>query len=72
LARRRLHSSARCQDSPGIDLVDLRLQLRIFLGLGREQLPSQGGQALISLDALYKSLDALYKSLDALYKPCSL
>jgi hypothetical protein len=24
----------------GIDLVDLRLQLRIFLGLGREQLPS--------------------------------
>src|SRR5271166_5161858 len=36
---------------PGIDLVDLRLQLRIFLGLGREQLPSQGGQALIGLDA---------------------
>src|SRR5271165_4138777 len=37
---------------PGIDLVDLRLQLRIFLGLGGEQLPSQGGQALIGLDAL--------------------
>src|SRR5215213_11423485 len=35
-----------------IDLVDLRLQLRIFLGLGREQLPSQAGQARISLDAL--------------------
>src|SRR5271166_794480 len=40
------------RDEPGIDLVDLRLQLRIFPGLGREQLPSQGGQALIGLDAL--------------------
>ncbi len=39
-------------DKPGIDLVDLRLQLCIFLGLGREQLPSQGGQALIGLDTL--------------------
>src|SRR3954453_5035903 len=36
----------------GIDLVDLRLQLRIFLGQGREQLPSQGRQALVVLDAL--------------------
>src|SRR3954469_16930271 len=36
----------------GIDLIDLRLQLRIFLGQSREQLPSQGRQALIGLDAL--------------------
>src|SRR5665811_314138 len=42
---------------PGIDFVDLRLQLRIFLGLGREQLPSQGGQALIGLDALEQRIE---------------
>src|SRR3954451_13948582 len=36
----------------GIDLVDLCLQLRIFLGQSREQLPSQARQALIGLDAL--------------------
>ena len=36
----------------GIELVDLRLQLRIFLGLNGAHLSSQGGQALIGLDAL--------------------
>jgi hypothetical protein len=35
----------------GIDVVDLRLQLLVFLGLNREQLSSQGWQALVSLDA---------------------
>ena len=30
-------------DQPGVDLVDLRLKLCIFLGLGREQLPSARG-----------------------------
>jgi hypothetical protein len=33
-----------------LDLVDLRLQLRIFLGLDGEQFPSQDGQVLIGLD----------------------
>jgi hypothetical protein len=42
---------------PGIDLLDLRLQLRIFLGLGREQLSSQGRQALIGLDALEQRIE---------------
>ena len=36
----------------GVDFSDLRLQLRIFFSLGREQLASQDGQALISLDAI--------------------
>ena len=36
----------------GIDLVDLRLQLLAVLGLSSKQLPSQGGQAFIGLDAL--------------------
>jgi hypothetical protein len=35
-----------------IDLIDLGLQLPILLGLGREQIPSQGWEALVSLKAL--------------------
>src|SRR3954464_9851604 len=41
----------------GINLVDLCLQLRIFIGLGREQLPSQARQALIGLDALEQRIE---------------
>src|SRR3954452_12133529 len=41
----------------GIDLVDLRLQLRIFLGQSRDQLPSQGGQTLIDADALEQRIE---------------
>src|SRR4051794_35101349 len=41
----------------GIDLVDLRLQLCIFLGQSREQLPSQGGQALIDADTLKQRIE---------------
>ncbi len=36
----------------GVDFVNLRLQPRIFCSLGREQLPSKGGHALISLNTL--------------------
>jgi hypothetical protein len=37
----------------GVDLVDLRLQLHIFIGLHGEQFPCQGGQeALTGFDAL--------------------
>jgi hypothetical protein len=43
-------------DQSGIDLFDLRLQLRIFIGLGRKQLPSQGRQVLIGLDALKQTI----------------
>ena len=41
----------------GVDLVELRLQLRIFFGLDREQLARQGGQRLIGLNALEQRLD---------------
>jgi hypothetical protein len=42
----------------GVNLVDLCLQLRIFLGQDREQLPSQGRQALISLDAIEQLIES--------------
>src|SRR6266478_3529169 len=34
-----------------LDLIDLRLQLRIFLGVSREELSSQAGEAFIGLNA---------------------
>src|SRR6266404_2664731 len=34
-----------------LDLIDLRLQLRIFLGVSREELSSQVGEAFIGLNA---------------------
>ena len=36
----------------GVDFSDLRLQLCIFFSLGREQLASQDGHVLISLNAI--------------------
>jgi len=41
----------------GVDFGDLRLQLRIFFSLGREQLASQDGHALISLNAIEQWID---------------
>jgi len=58
LARRRLHSSALVPGHElGVDFSDLRLQLRIFFSLGREQLASQDGHALISLNAIEQRID---------------
>src|SRR5271155_5678652 len=44
-------------DEPGIDFVDLHLRLRILPSLGREQLPSQGGQVLIGFDAFGQRIE---------------
>jgi hypothetical protein len=42
----------------GVDFGDLRLQLRIFFSLGREQLASQDGHVLISLNAIEQRFEA--------------
>ena len=41
----------------GVDFGDLRLQLRIFFSLSREQLASQDGHVLISLNAIEQRID---------------
>jgi hypothetical protein len=41
----------------GVGFGDLRLQLRIFFTLGREQLASQDGHTLIGLNAIEQRID---------------